>query len=172
MPYADGLMFARALTARERTFLGRYFGASLDLNRVSVSVALGARSWSPYGSHIRISRRLLGPGREVCLEDPRAASILAHEAVHVWQRQHGRAVSRQGAVLQTLYTLRLHNPYLYDRSVTDPDGLLSLFLSANIEQQGQIFQDYVHAELTGRCSARFAAVAAYVRQVPLDGRLP
>jgi len=161
---------SRSLTSRECAFLAGYFGDSLLLDRISLSVARGVRSWSPYGSHIRISHTLLGPTREVALDQPRAASIFAHEALHVWQRQHGRAVSRQGAILQTLHTLKLHNPYAYDRSIVDPDRLLTLFSSANIEQQGQIFQDYVHAERTGQPVSRFLAVACFVRARPLTLR--
>jgi hypothetical protein len=156
----------RPLTESERAFLRHYFGASLDLERIRVGRSLGSRSWSPYGGRISLVAPLFegrDPARPVLLESPYAAAVFAHEAMHVWQRQHGRAVTREGAVLQAGYALGLHNPYAYDHSLSDPRDLLSVFVLGNIEQQGKIFEDYVYAERTGRDTRRFEAVVTWVR---------
>jgi hypothetical protein len=55
--------------------------------------------------------------------------------------------------------------YAYDTSLTDPAQVLEAFLLGNIEQQGQMFEDYVRSNVTapeGR-DARFEQVAHYVR---------
>jgi hypothetical protein len=156
----------RRLTESESAFLVRYFGAALDLDPIRLGTSIGARSWSPYGARISLVRRLFeahDADAGVKLSDPQTAAVFAHEAVHVWQRQRGQAVTRKGALLQTLYTLRLFDPYAYKTGLTDPRCLLAEFALGNIEQQGRIFQDYVFADLTGRDAQRFAKVASWVR---------
>jgi len=155
----------RTLNQEETAFLACYFGASLDPGPIRLGTSLGARSWSPYGARISLVKSLYRGARleaGVRLEDARVAAVFAHEAIHVWQRQHGRAVTRPGAWLQTLYTLGIHDPYAY---VARPDArcLLSEFVLGNIEQQGRIFQDYVYAERSGRACQHFSRVAAWVR---------
>jgi hypothetical protein len=155
----------RQLFPEEQSFLSETFGAALALGPIRVSCSLGRRSWSPFGARISLSRRcFLGERAEqpVNLADPWAAAVFAHEAVHVWQRQRGRAVTREGARLQTLYALGLFDPYAYD-STQDPQRLLAEFVLGNIEQQGKIFQDYVFAQRTGRATRRFGEVARWVR---------
>ena len=156
----------RRLRDDERAFLAEYFGRALDLDRIWLGVSLGARCWSPFGNRISLTASMyerLDARASVRLGDPRCASIFAHEAVHVWQRQHGRGVTREGAVLQTGYTLGLFDPYAYDERVSDPRSLAALFALGNIEQQGRIFEDYVFAARTGREITRFAKVAEWVR---------
>jgi hypothetical protein len=156
----------RRLTESERRFLQGYFGAALDLDPIRLGTSLGRRSWSPYGARISLVRSLYAagdPDAQVDLQNPQVAAVFAHEAVHVWQRQRGRAVTREGAVLQTLYTLRLLDPYAYRYELTDARWLLAEFALGNIEQQGRIFQDYVFAERSGRATARFGKVATWVR---------
>ncbi|MFT3927277.1 MAG: hypothetical protein QM778_32330 [Myxococcales bacterium] len=155
----------RRLTGEEQAFLVRYFGGALDLEPIRLSTSIGARSWSPYGARISLVKglyreRTLEAG--VALDDPRAASVFAHEAIHVWQRQRGRAVTRPGAWLQTLYFLGIRDPYAYVPRL-DARCLLSEFVLGNVEQQGKIFQDYVFAERTGQASERFSRIAAWVR---------
>jgi hypothetical protein len=70
-------------------------------------------------------------------------------------------VTRPGAWLQTLYTLRIRDPYAYVRR-EDNRCLLSEFVLGNIEQQGKIFQDYVFAERTGQATDRFSRIASWV----------
>jgi hypothetical protein len=162
----------RRVTDHERAFLARYFGHSLALDRIHIGSSLGRRSWSPFGSRISLTRDLFhdrDPRAEVWLDDPRAASVFAHEATHVWQRQHGRAVTRQGARLQAGYMLELFDPYAYDTSVEDPASLLALFVLGNIEQQGRMVQDYVAADLRGENTDRFARLARWLQSAPRRG---
>jgi hypothetical protein len=152
----------RRVTARERAFLGEFFARSLDIDRIWLGRSLGARSWSPLGGRISLSRDLFQASGEVALDDPRAASIFAHEALHVWQRQHGRAVTREGAWLQAGYALGAFDPYAYDTRVVDALDLQAMFALGNIERQGRMMQDYVYAARTGADTARFAKIAAWV----------
>ena len=160
----------RRLLPNELAFLDRYFGQALDCEPIRLGATPGRRSWSPWGARIGLSRRHFvdrSSRCEVALADPVSAAVFAHEALHVWQRQHGRAVTRQGAYLQTLYILRLHDPYAYDASVRDARSLEALFACGSIEQQGRIFQDYVFADLTGRDTGKFDRVARWVREARL-----
>jgi len=156
----------RRLNARERAFLQRYFVGSLALDRIALGTSLGARSWSPYGGRISLTVDLFrepDARSDVRLDDPYAASVFAHEALHVWQRQHGRAVTRQGARLQVGYALGLFDPYAYDLTLRDPRALLAAFVLGNIEQQGRIVQDYVAADMRGQDTTRFSHVARWIR---------
>jgi hypothetical protein len=156
----------RRVHAAERGFLEQLFAASLAIDRVWIGSSLGRRSWSPFGNRISLTHDLFeqrDARAPVRLEEPRAASIFAHEALHVWQRQHGRRVTWQGAWLQAGYTLGLFDPYAYDVRVAQPADLLALFVLGNIEQQGRIFEDFVFATCTGRDVSRYARVAAWVR---------
>jgi hypothetical protein len=92
--------------------------------------------------------------------------VLAHEALHVWQRVHRHhrlGVSVDGVLLGVA---RGRAAYVYDRELTDPALLLQEFLRGNIEQQGQMFEDYVRSNVTEpeARDARFEQIAQYVRQ--------
>jgi hypothetical protein len=155
----------RRLLLEEQRFLQRYFGESLDLAPIRMGTSIGSRSWSPYGARISLVRSLYrdgDPDAPVDLADPARAAVFAHEAIHVWQRQRGRAVTRQGAVLQTFDALGLRDPYAY-RPRRDPRCQLTEFVLGNIEQQGRMFQDYVFAQLTGQATQRFSHIASWVR---------
>ena len=157
----------RRVIDAERHFLADYFGDALDTDGIRIGTSLGRRSWSPYGGRISLTRDLFSDHHArsvVRLDDARAASIFAHEALHVWQRQRGRRVTWEGAGLQAGYTLRLFDPYAYDTTIADPEALLSVFVLGNIEQQGRIFQDYVHAERSGGDTERFLRVVDWVRR--------
>ncbi|HEX5660452.1 MAG TPA: hypothetical protein VFX59_24825 [Polyangiales bacterium] len=151
----------RRVSARERAFLRSFFADSLDVDRIWIGSSLGQRSWSPFGARISLTRDLFA-GAEVALDDARAASIFAHEALHVWQRQHGRAVTREGAWLQAGYALG-RDPYAYDRAVHDAGDLLAMFVLGNIERQGRMMQDYVYAACSGGDTARFRKIATWVQ---------
>jgi hypothetical protein len=156
----------RRLTDREQRFLQQYFGGALDLDPIRLGTSIGRRSWSPYGARISLVRRAYearDPDSPVDLADPATAALFAHEALHVWQRQRGRAVTREGAVLQTLYALGLFDPYAYRTGLVDARCMLAEFALGNIEQQGRIFQDYVFHDLTGGATSPFAKVASWVR---------
>ncbi|HEY6880753.1 MAG TPA: hypothetical protein VI299_22170 [Polyangiales bacterium] len=156
----------RRVSSRERAFLAHFFARSLDVDRIWIGSSLGRRSWSPLAGRISLTRDLFrdrNPSAEVQLDDPRAASIFAHEALHVWQRQHGRAVTREGAWLQAGYALGVFDPYAYDTRVADARDLLAMFVLGNIEQQGRMMQDFVFAVCSGADATRFAKIAAWVR---------
>lgn len=157
----------RRPSARERAFLTHYFHHALDADRIWIGSSIGKRSWSPVMGRISLTRDLFvdhDARAEVQLEDPRAASIFAHEALHVWQRQHGRAVTREGAWLQLGYSLGWFDPYAYDTRIADPLQLFALFMLGNIERQGRMMQDYVFAAQRGAPTARFVTIASWVRR--------
>lgn len=156
----------RRVLPPERAFLQRHFGAALAIDRIVLGSSLGRRSWSPFGGRISLTRDLFeghDPRAAVRLDDARAAAVFAHEALHVWQRQHGRAVTREGALLQARYTLGTFDPYAYDQRLSDPSALLAVFVLGNIERQGRIFEHYVLSAHSGRDATRFERVAAWVR---------
>jgi hypothetical protein len=156
----------RRVTDGERAFLRHYFGEALAIDRIWIGSSLGARSWSPLGGRISLTRDLFRerkPHAEVRLDLPAVAAVFAHEALHVWQRQRGRRVTWEGAWLQGGYALGLFDPYAYDARGADAPTLLMRFVLGDIEQQGRMFQDYVEADLLGHDTARFEQVAAWVR---------
>lgn len=155
----------RPLSAAEAAFASRYFGGSLALGAVRVGTSLGRRCWSPYASRISLTRTCFverDPRNDVWLDDARVCATFAHELLHVWQRQRGVRVTLKGAWLQTQLLLRWANPYRY-QSAHEPEAMLAQFIDGNIEQQGQIFEDYVFADRTAAPTARFAAIAEHVR---------
>jgi hypothetical protein len=156
----------RRLHEVETEFLQRFFGDSLDMSRIRVGSSLGRRSWSPFGARISLSKRHFRerhPGSEVDLEDPHSASVFAHEAMHVWQRQHGRGVTREAIPLQAGYLLGRLDPYAYEAS-DDPDVMLALFERCNVEQQAKIFEDYVLGTLRGGSVRAFEGIASAVKR--------
>jgi hypothetical protein len=158
----------RPLLPREREFLADEFGDSLDLSRIRIAGGghpLGRIAWQPTAALIQLG--------DVCFEagdSERALAlqhfpILAHEALHVWQRVHKH--SRFGVSIDGLLlgALRGRDAYIYDTGLSDPAELLTEFLHGNIEQQGQIFEDYVRSNVSiprARAS-KFQHVAHYVR---------
>jgi hypothetical protein len=156
----------RPLSETETRFLAEYFGEALSFDGIRLGTSVGRRCWSPYGNRISLTRDCFEAGDSraaVRLADPRVAATFAHEAVHVWQRQHNVWVTLRGAALQTGYVLRLSDPYRYAPS-EDPDAIFAQFVTGNIERQGRIFQDYVYAQRTGADSSRFTQVVAHVRE--------
>ena len=98
------------------------------------------------------------------LADSSVAAALAHEATHVWQRQHGEWVTAKAAPLQAGYSLGLCNPYAYDRSQSDPALLLRDFMRGNTEQQGAMVQALVRLDGEGGGKGSgLAIVQAYNR---------
>lgn len=155
----------RRLLAVEAQFLERFFGDSLELGAIRIGSSLGRRSWSPFGARISLSKRHFREGHaggEVDLQDPHSAAVFAHEAMHVWQRQHGRAVTREAIPLQAGYLLGRFNPYAYEPS-DDPDVMLALFERCNVEQQAKIFEDYVLRTLCGGSVEAFECVASRIK---------
>jgi len=155
----------RSLTSHEKQFLSTFFGSSLNSTGIDIDVSIGSRAWSPYGDNIRLPAKYFKNGNLDCgvdLSNPLAASIFGHEATHVWQRQHGQWVTTQGLFLQIAYSLGI-NVYQYDASQTDPAIMLDNFLSGNIEQQGQIVQDFVYNSRTGGNTSPYVGVGSYLQ---------
>lgn len=160
---------ARPLLDIEREFLAQEFGESLDLDRLRIAGGghpFGRLGWQPVAGRIQLS--------DACFEDsdPSRAvrqerwPVLAHEALHVWQRVHRHhrlGVSVDGLLLGVV---RGRAAYAYDRSLCDPALVLQAFLRGNIEQQGQMFEDYVRSHVTDpkARAAKFELVAQYVRE--------
>lgn len=161
------VLLGRPLSEEECAFLKVWFGESLALEPIRVVASIGHRSWSPFGHRISLIRRHFDDGsarNSVALNNPASAACFAHEALHVWQRQRGRRVTWEGIPLQAAYVVGAKNPYRYQRS-RNPEEMLAEFVTGNVEQQGQIFEDYVFARLHGREAKEFAAVANLVRGV-------
>lgn len=156
---------ARSLLSTEFAFLHGLFGDSLPYERLRLARSLHPRRcWSPFGARISLTASCFegnDPLRGVALDRPSVAATFAHEALHVWQRTQGRWVTWEGARLQVPYALFARNPYHYDPS-SDPGELLQTFLSGNIEQQGQLFEDYVFGLRKGDDVSAFREVAAHV----------
>jgi RHS repeat-associated protein len=155
----------RPLTTKERDFLGNYFGKSLDTSNIDVDAAIGDRALSPYGDNIRLPNHYFKNGDPECeidLSVLRYASVFAHEAAHVWQRQHGEWVTLKGFFLQLGDQLGI-SPYQYDAAETNPSTMLDNFKKGNVEQQGQIVEDFVGADRSGRNTSPFQGVRDYLR---------
>jgi hypothetical protein len=155
----------RSPSDAESQFLRAYFGTSLDTRALRIAASLGRRSWSPFGQRVSLAKTHFSEGHaasEVELNEPRAAAVFAHEAMHVWQRQGGRRVTWEAIPLQASYTLGRCDPYAYERC-EDPARMLERFLGANVEQQAKMFEDFVYLDRTGRDTSAFRDVVAHVR---------
>ena len=155
----------RAPSETECNFLKTYFGDSLETKYLRIGASLGRRSWSPFGHRISLVRkhfRQRDVASEIALEDPHSASVFAHEAMHVWQRQGGRRVTWEAIPLQVAYTLGRFNPYVYE-ACDDPEQMLERFLRANVEQQAKMLEDFVYRERCGADVGEFEGVARHVR---------
>jgi hypothetical protein len=163
-----GLRRRRELLEPEREFLRREFADSLDLTTLRIAGGgqpIGRIAWQPMAALIQFA--------DVCFEarDPSrplrdvAYPVLAHEALHVWQRVHGHYALHVSVDGLWLGLSRGRAAYVYDTSLRDPAAVLSAFLAGNIEQQGQIFEDYVRSNVfqVEARDARFSHVAHYVR---------
>jgi hypothetical protein len=159
----------RPLLALEHAFLAHEFGESLDLSQLRLfggGHPVGRIAWQPGAAWIQMDDQCFeedDPGHPVRLE---LFPVLAHEALHVWQRVH-KQCSRFGVSMEGLWlgVARGRVAYEYDREVAEPAELLAIFQRANIEQQAQIFEDYVRSNVTDPSAraAKFEDVARYVR---------
>ena len=158
-------LIGRPLGDAELDFLQTYFGEGLDPERIRIVASPTRRSWSPFGRRISLAKRHFEGGREtnaIDLADPLSASIFSHEALHVWQRQHGRAVTWEAIPLQAGYMLGRSDPYRYAAS-DDPEAMLAVFERGNVEQQAQMFGDFVWRDRRGEDTRAFAALVERVR---------
>lgn len=100
------------------------------------------------------------------LEQPSVAGLFAHELLHEVQRHQGIAVTRQALWLHCQWLLQGKDPYCYS-CLRSPRAVLRQFWLANVEQQGQMWQDCVQAVVAGQALASHALLPLAVR----EGRL-
>ena len=103
------------------------------------------------------------------LGHPVVAGVFAHELLHELQRCHGLPVTRQALILQCQWLLLRRDPYRY-RSGCTARALLRQFWHANVEQQGQMWQDCVQAQLAGQPLPSHALLVQAVQQGRLRRR--
>lgn len=156
----------RSLTEGEKNSLRYYFGASLNVNAINLEVSQSGSMWSPTGNNIYLPEEFFSNNSEcgeLKVENPGIFAVFAHEALHVWQRQHGQSVTVSGGALQLgrILSFGLYDPYKY-KNTSDPQQMLDVFKSGNVEQQGAIFQQYVLDEQRGLDTSRYDQVAQYV----------
>lgn len=162
--------WSRPLHAQEQDFVRTWFGASLDalLPRMRLHLRrLGdtRRALSMNGGHIFLPGgffRQSDPRQPVRLDHPQIAGIFAHELLHQWQRLQGMPVTRQAAWLQARALCTRSDPYAYGRC-DDPRRMLQQFVHAQVEQQGQIWEDHVRGCVAGQGGEGGALIAAHVR---------
>lgn len=154
---ARSWLWRRLLPAEQdwvRQFFGEVQGAWL-IARVRLGQRrLGdtRRALSMCGAWVSLPQAMYGHaalGQPLRLQHPVVAGVLAHELLHVLQRKQGMAVTRQAFVLQCRYLWWREDPYSYSgyRSAV---ALLRQFWLANVEQQGQMWQDCVQALVAGQ----------------------
>ena len=164
------IFWSRPLFAAEHDFVQLYFGQSLGsltprLRLYVRRIGDRRRALSMNGGRIFLPASFFGngdPRQPLRLTQPVVAGIFAHELLHQWQRFQGRAVTREALWLQLKASCLRRNPYSYLRCTT-PEAMLSRFLQASVEQQGQIWEDHVHAAVLGESLPCMELVAAYVR---------
>jgi RHS repeat-associated protein len=163
----------RPLTANEKAFLSKYYGKSLNVDEIDVGVlpeplrAMGIGGMSPYGGKILLPQRDFKKGNgdnELVLSSKYVGCDFAHEAFHVWQRQHGRLdVSIGGLSLGiggAIFGVDVYDYFGFNRH-----DVYMQFLAGGIEQQARIFEHVVKADMERNAlnSNVLGEVAAYVR---------
>jgi len=160
----------RPLTENEKTFLRSHFGSCLDsvLEKFDVNV----RTFGDTRRAVSLDNGFISfpssyfqdqdPSKELNLASPRVASVMGHESLHQLQRLNGINVTGQAALLQLTASLGISDPYSYPSS-SDPQTMLGTFRTGNIEQQGQMFEDYLFIRLSRGDPARYQAIAEYVK---------
>lgn len=161
----------RPLAPAEQALLQRYFGGNLRYERIRVGatpLGISRRASSPWGSTAFFPRSCFeaaDPQRPLALSSMRVQRKLVHEATHIWQRQHGDWVTLRALPLQVRYLLG-RDVYGYDRTVDGPEPCLTLFRSANVEQQGQMIEELLGDEQRGAQSDKWQAVLRYLQNRP------
>lgn len=163
------MFWSRSLTEAERAFVHRFFAHSLDalLPRMRLHPRrLGdtRRALSMNGGRIYMPRACFvndDPAQSLKLSHPFVAGVFAHELLHQWQRLQGLAVTRQAAWLHVKAACLRRDPYAYE-GCNDSARMLQQFVNAQVEQQGQMWQDYVMGSVAGNADPAFSEVAALV----------
>ncbi len=160
----------RPLLPCERAFVRQYFGAALDGLLPGIHLYLRRvgdtrRALSFNGGRISMPRACFAAGdpcQPLRLAHPQIAGWFAHELLHQWQRAQGLPVTRQALWLQLRHLLGGRNPYDYARC-SDAEAMRDCFANAQVEQQGQIWEDHVRACVAGQPAPEFALIARRVR---------
>ncbi|WP_240939547.1 hypothetical protein [Diaphorobacter sp. HDW4A] len=163
------MFWSRPFTEAERAFVRRFFAHSLDALQPRLRLHLRRlgdtrRALSMNGGRIFMPRACFVNGdarQSLKLPHPYVAGLFAHELLHQWQRLQGMAVTRQAAWLQVQTMCLRRDPYAYE-GCDDPARMLAQFQSAQVEQQGQMWQDYVMGCVAGMADPAFMAVADWV----------
>lgn len=164
------LLRLRAPFEAELRFLRRYFGDNLRYEKLrfgATPLNLTRRASAPWGSTAFFPRgafRRGDPRRPLDLARPAVCRVLAHEAAHIWQRQHGEWVTCRALPLQAAY-LCGRDVYRY-AAPKEPEALLALFQACNVEQQGQMVGDLVACELSGGAMRRWTGLRVFLRERP------
>jgi hypothetical protein len=162
--------WCRPLLPPERDFVRAHFGAALDAQLPGLRIYLRRvgdtrRALSLNGGRISMPRSCFAAGdpqQPLRLAQPQIAGIFAHELLHAWQRERGQGVTRQALWLQLRHLCGGRCPYAYARC-GDALAMHDTFLQAQVEQQGQMWEDHVRACVAGAPAAEFARIAAHVR---------
>ena len=169
------MFWSRALVEAERQFVQQYFGASLDglLPRIRLYVRrIGdtRRALAMTGGRISMPRFCFegaDPRQSLRLGHPAVAGLFAHELLHQWQSLQGMAVTRQAAWLQVKALCLQQNPYAYARCEA-PHTMLQTFICAQVEQQGQMWEDYVRSCVAGQPDPALVQIADFIK-AKVDG---
>ena len=164
------MFWSRALLAQEQAFVLEHFGGALQRLQPKLRLYVRRigdrqRALSLNGGRIFLPRSFFehsDPRQSLRLSHPVVAGIFAHELLHQWQRLQGRAVTREALGLQLQAICLRRNPYHYPRAATS-EAMLACFLRGTVEQQGQMWEDYVHAKACGECLPCMELVASHVR---------
>lgn len=168
----------RGLLPDERAFVLTFFGlqqGSWLIANVRVGLRrLGdtRRALSFNGGRLSFPKPMYeggDPKGGLRLEHPLVAGLFAHELLHALQRRQGVAVSRQALLLQWRWLVRRENPYLYS-DCSSATALLRQFWLANVEQQGQMWQDYVQSVVGGKPLTSHALLSIAVQRGRLRRR--
>ena len=165
-----GWFWRRALLPSERDFVRQHFGAALDGLLPGIHLYLRRvgdtrRALSLNGGRISMPRACFmagDPCQPLRLTNAQIAGWFAHELLHQWQRAQDLPVTRQALWLQLRHLLGGRNPYDYARC-GDAQAMHDCFARAQVEQQGQIWEDHVRACVAGQPAQEFALVARRVR---------
>lgn len=168
----------RPLLPSERAFILRYFGAE-QAHWLALRIRLGLRrigdtrrALSAPGGWVSLPRSCYEGGhwqQALRLWHPAVAGIFAHELLHALQRRYGRRVTIPALCLQCQFLLWRKDPYSYSCSPL-PIKTLKHFWRANVEQQGQMWQDWITSAVAGQPMASHALLAYAVRRGRLQVR--
>lgn len=163
------MFWSRGLLPQEKDFVQRYFGHSLKSLQPRIRLHLRRlgdtrRALSLNGGRLYLPRCFFesdDPRQPLRLAHPGVAGIFAHELLHQWQRLQGVAVTRQAMLLQARAICLRQDPYAYCAS-GDEAQMLALFQAASVEQQGQMWEDYVRSVVAGVPMPCMKRVRAYI----------